>query len=98
MAERIPLAFLAGVISIAFPCVLPLVPGYLSAESGAEAARVGEGGAARRVVVASVPFALGFTVVFVVLGAGAAAVGGALPPDRPPEGAGPRPAPFGRPV
>src|SRR6186997_678286 len=76
MAERIPLAFLAGVVSIAFPCVLPLVPGYLSAVSGVEAARFAEGGVARRVVAASVPFALGFTVVFVVLGAGAAALGG----------------------
>src|SRR3954447_5990950 len=88
MAKRIPVAFLAGVISIAFPCVLPLVPGYLSAVSGVEAARLGEGGAARRVVVASVPFALGFTVVFVVLGAGAAAVGGALSNYRQAEVAG----------
>ena len=82
MAERIPLAFLAGVVSIAFPCVLPLVPGYLSAVSGIEAVRLEEGGVAKRVVIASLPFALGFTVVFVVLGAGAAAVGGALSHDR----------------
>src|SRR4029078_6957117 len=82
MAERLPLAFLAGVVSIAFPCVLPLVPGYLSAVSGIGAGRRGEGGVAKRVVVASLPFALGFTVVFVVLGAGAAAVGGALSADR----------------
>jgi cytochrome c-type biogenesis protein len=88
MAERIPLAFLAGVVSIAFPCVLPLVPGYLSAVSGVEAIRLEEGGVAKRVVVASLPFALGFTVVFVVLGAGAAAVGGALSHDRQAEVAG----------
>ena len=88
MAERIPLAFLAGVVSIAFPCVLPLVPGYLSAVSGIEAVRLEEGGVAKRVVVASLPFALGFTVVFVVLGAGAAAVGGALSHDRQSEVAG----------
>src|SRR4029078_5916905 len=81
MAERLPLAFLAGVVSIAFPCVLPLVPGYLSAVSGIGAGRRGEGGVAKRVVIASLPFALGFTVVFVVLGAGAAAVGGALSHD-----------------
>ncbi|HUK93895.1 MAG TPA: cytochrome c biogenesis protein CcdA [Gaiellaceae bacterium] len=76
MAERIPVAFLAGIVSIAFPCVLPLVPGYLSAISAVEVDRLGERGVARRVVAASVPFALGFTVVFVVLGASAAALGG----------------------
>ena len=76
MGERIAAAFAAGVVSIAFPCVLPLVPGYLSAISSVEVERLGERGAARRVVSASVPFALGFTVVFVVLGAGAAALGG----------------------
>ena len=88
MAERIPVAFLAGLVSIAFPCVLPLVPGYLSAVSAVEVERLGERGVARRIVVASVPFALGFTVVFVVLGAAAAAVGGVLDKDRQTEVAG----------
>jgi cytochrome c-type biogenesis protein len=88
MVERIPAAFLAGLVSIAFPCVLPLVPGYLSAVSGLEVARLGERGVARRIVVASVPFALGFTVVFVILGAGAAAIGGVLAKDRQTELAG----------
>jgi cytochrome c-type biogenesis protein len=54
------------------------VPGYLSTVSAVEADRLGERGVARRVVVASIPFVLGFTLVFVLLGAGAAAVGGAL--------------------
>jgi len=76
MAERVAAAFAAGLVSIAFPCVLPLVPGYLSAITAVEVDRLGERGVARRVVAASVPFALGFTVVFVVLGAGAAALGG----------------------
>jgi cytochrome c-type biogenesis protein len=52
------------------------VPGYLSAISAVEVERLGERGVARRIVSASVPFAIGFTVVFVVLGAGAAALGG----------------------
>ncbi len=78
MAERIPLAFLAGLVSVLSPCVLPLVPGYLSAVSAVEAGRLGERGVARRVTLATLPFILGFTVVFVVLGAGAAAVGSAL--------------------
>jgi cytochrome c-type biogenesis protein len=88
MAERIPVAFLAGLVSIAFPCVLPLVPGYLSAVSAVEVERLGERGVARRVVLASVPFALGFTVVFVVLGAAAAAIGGVLDNNRQTEVAG----------
>jgi len=71
---RIPAAFLAGLISVITPCVLPLVPGYLSAVSAVEAHRLGERGIARRVAVATLPFILGFTVVFVVLGAGAAAI------------------------
>jgi cytochrome c-type biogenesis protein len=88
MVERISVAFLAGLVSIAFPCVLPLVPGYLSAVSAVEVERLGERGVAKRVALASVPFALGFTVVFVVLGAGAAAIGGALNKDRQAEVAG----------
>jgi cytochrome c-type biogenesis protein len=71
---RIPAAFLAGLISVITPCVLPLVPGYLSAVSAVEAHRLGERGIARRVAVATLPFILGFTVVFVILGAGAAAI------------------------
>src|SRR5919204_3196022 len=74
MISQLPAAFLAGVVSIAFPCVLPLVPGYLSAVSAVEVDRLGERGVGRRVVAASVPFIAGFTVVFVVLGAGAAAI------------------------
>jgi cytochrome c-type biogenesis protein len=74
----IPVAFLAGLLSFLAPCVLPLVPGYLSAVSAVEAGRLGEPGAARRVVLASLPFLAGFTVVFVALGAGAGALGGVL--------------------
>ena len=78
MLERTLIAFLAGLVSVITPCVLPLVPGYLSAISAVEANRLGDRGVARRVVVASLPFVLGFTVVFVLLGAGAAAVGSVL--------------------
>ena len=88
MVERIPVAFLAGVVSIAFPCVLPLLPGYLSAVSAVEVERLGERGVARRVVVASIPFAFGFTVVFVLLGAAAAAIGGVLDKQQQTEVAG----------
>jgi cytochrome c-type biogenesis protein len=88
MLERVPVAFLAGFASIVFPCVLPLVPGYLSAVSAVDPTRLGERSAARRVVVASLPFILGFTVVFVVLGAGAAAIGSAVSPRQQREIAG----------
>jgi cytochrome c-type biogenesis protein len=78
MASQLTVAFLAGLLSVVTPCVLPLLPGYLSAVSNVEARRLGEPGVSRRVVLASVPFILGFTAVFVVLGAGAAALGGAV--------------------
>ena len=78
MAEKLPVAFLAGLFSVITPCVLPLVPGYLSAVSAVEVDRLGERGVGRRVVISSVPFVLGFTAVFVLLGAGAAAVGSAV--------------------
>ncbi len=88
MAGKLPLAFLFGLISVITPCVLPLVPGYLSAVSAVEASRLGERGVARRVVLASIPFILGFTIVFVALGAGAAAISGVLAPPRRSELAG----------
>ena len=81
MVEKLPVAFLAGLVSVITPCVLPLVPGYLSAVSAVEVERLGERGVGRRIVLASVPFILGFTVVFVALGAGAAAIGSAV--DKP---------------
>ena len=88
MIGKIPVAFLAGLFSIVAPCVLPLVPGYLSAISAVEASSLGRPGAARRVALSTLPFVLGFTLVFVVLGAGAAAIGGVLSPDRQNEVAG----------
>src|SRR5215218_11413630 len=77
MEAKIPLAFAAGLLSFITPCVLPLVPGYLSAVWGAQ---VGVGG--RRVVVASLPFIAGFTAVFVALGAAAGVAGGFLDDRR----------------
>jgi cytochrome c-type biogenesis protein len=79
---ELPVALLAGFLSFLAPCVLPLVPGYLSAVSAVEADRLGERGSARRVVLASIPFVLGFTAVFVLLGVGAQLVGGSLLRDQ----------------
>jgi len=78
----IPVAFLAGMVSFLAPCVLPLVPGYLSAVSAVDADKLGQPGSARRVVTASVPFVLGFTAFFVLLGVGAALVGGRVLADQ----------------
>ena len=78
MLGRVPVAFLAGFVSFLAPCVLPLVPGYLSTVSAVEAGRLGEHGVARRVVVASLPFLAGFTAIFVLLGAAAGALGSVL--------------------
>jgi cytochrome c-type biogenesis protein len=75
---RIPVAFLAGLVSFVAPCVLPLVPGYLSAVSAVEARRLGQPGTTRRVFLASLPFVAGFTVLFVALGAGAGLVGNSV--------------------
>jgi cytochrome c-type biogenesis protein len=71
------LAFTAGLLSFATPCVLPLVPGYLSAVSGTAL-----GSSGRHVVTASLPFIAGFTMLFVVLGAVAAATGGVFDENR----------------
>ena len=82
MAERVPIAFLAGLLSFLAPCVLPLVPGYLSAVSAVGAGDLGRPGVSRRVVLASLPFVAGFTAVFVALGALAGLGGGLLGGDR----------------
>ncbi len=76
------IAVVAGFVSFLAPCVLPLVPGYLSAISAVEANRLGEKGSARRVMLASIPFVLGFTLVFVLLGVGAQIVGAGLFDDQ----------------
>jgi len=73
--SAVAVAFGAGMLSFLAPCVLPLVPGYLATVSSIEADRLGEPGAARRVVLSSMPFVAGLIAVFVLLGAGAAALG-----------------------
>src|SRR5437016_5210143 len=70
-------AFLAGLVSFLSPCVLPLVPGYVSLISGAgvEELQSQEGKLLRKVMVNSIGFILGFSVVFVTLGAISTEVG-----------------------
>src|ERR1700677_2919623 len=64
-------AFLAGLVSFLSPCVLPLVPGYVSLISGVgvEQLKAQESQLLRKVMLNSVAFILGFSVVFVTLGA-----------------------------
>ncbi len=86
------LAFGGGIISFFSPCVAPLVPGYLSFVSGISVTQTAGPGlatgrrpaSALHMLVVSLIFVLGFTLVFVMLGAGAALFGGLLEAYRQP--------------
>ena len=66
----LPLAFLAGLLSFASPCVLPLIPVYLGYLGGLTASNSGQAGAkANNLFAHSLFFVLGFMLVFVLLGA-----------------------------
>ena len=72
----IVVALLAGLLSFLSPCVLPLVPSYLGFVTGMNAAEMAD---RRRVaMIQSTLFVLGFTTIFLLLGAGATAIGAAL--------------------
>lgn len=77
MTPTLPIAFLAGLLSFLSPCVLPLVPSYLAYVGGGN---VGNGAGARRgaVLGSSLFFVLGFSLIFVGLGASASLIGGLL--------------------
>ncbi|MDI6901474.1 MAG: cytochrome c biogenesis protein CcdA [Anaerosomatales bacterium] len=65
-------AFVGGVVSFLAPCVLPLIPGYLSFMTGMSVAELkGEEGATSRVMIPSLLFVLGFSLVFILVGAAA---------------------------
>jgi len=65
----IPVAILAGLVSFFSPCVLPLLPGYLSYATGLSGADLATGDVRRgRMLAGAVLFVLGFSVVFVGLG------------------------------
>lgn len=70
-------AFVAGLISFLSPCVLPLVPGYVSLISGAgiEQLKSTEGHLLRKVMLNSAAFIIGFSIVFITLGAISTEVG-----------------------
>ena len=70
-------AFLAGLVSFLSPCVLPLVPGYVSLISGVgvEELKSQESNLLRKMMVNSLSFIIGFSVVFITLGAISTEVG-----------------------
>src|SRR6185437_8438527 len=83
MQVSILAAFVAGLISFLSPCVLPLVPGYISMLSGIGVEQLKEGKAARGGLFASALwFIIGFSVVFIAFGASASAVGSFLVKNR----------------
>jgi cytochrome c-type biogenesis protein len=72
-------AFLAGLISFLSPCVLPLVPGYISMLSGIGVEQLRQGQQPKSGLFASaLAFVLGFSAVFIAFGASASTVGGFL--------------------
>src|ERR1039458_10571271 len=73
----IPIALAAGLVSFMSPCVLPLVPGYLSAVVGVAPADMQHAGT-RRVLVPSLLFIASFSSIFILLGLGATAIGSTL--------------------
>src|SRR5438876_1723955 len=78
----IGIAFLAGLASFLSPCVLPLVPGYISLMSGVSIDRLKEGGsegnARRAVILNSLAFNAGLSAIFLTLGATAGLLGSSI--------------------
>jgi cytochrome c-type biogenesis protein len=71
-------AFTAGIVSFLSPCVLPLVPGYISLISGVSRDEMAAGdnpAVLRKVLIHSIFFIIGFSIVFVALGASASTIG-----------------------
>lgn len=73
-------AFVAGILMFLAPCTLPIVPGYLAFIAGVPAGQAGA--SRRRIFINALAFVIGFSVVFIVLGSFAAAIGALLGPWR----------------
>lgn len=76
------IAFIAGVLSFLSPCILPLAPGYISFLSGVSLKDLQEGTEERKVIlkagITSIFFVMGFSIVFIALGASASFIGNML--------------------
>jgi cytochrome c-type biogenesis protein len=77
------LAFAAGIVSFVSPCCLPLVPGYLAAVSGVSPTEVGRGRLDRQVLSRSALFVATFSLIFILLGLSATALGSFLFDHKP---------------
>lgn len=77
------LAFAAGIVSFVSPCCLPLVPGYLAAVSGAAPRNPGRSRLDPRVLARSLMFVGTFSLIFILLGLSATAVGSFLFSNKP---------------
>src|SRR6185436_12907899 len=76
---KIGISFLAGILSFLSPCVLPLVPGYISLISGVSVDNLKQGVSSRRAVILnSLAFNAGLSVIFLLLGTTAGLVGSAI--------------------
>jgi cytochrome c-type biogenesis protein len=76
---RIAISFAAGILSFLSPCVLPLVPGYISLISGVSIDNLKDGVSSRRAVILnSLAFNAGLSVIFLLLGTTAGLVGAAI--------------------
>jgi cytochrome c-type biogenesis protein len=78
---RLSVAFLGGILSFLSPCVLPLVPSYLAAIAAPVGGTHGHVATTKRALMGAAAFVVGFTCAFVLLGAGAGVIAGALPFD-----------------
>ena len=74
-------ALAAGLVSFLSPCVLPLVPGYLSAVTGVSASELDDAGW-RRVLGPSLIFVASFSTIFILLGLGATGIGSFLQDNK----------------
>jgi cytochrome c-type biogenesis protein len=80
-SPTVPIAFVAGLVSFLSPCVLPLVPGYLSYMSGLGVGEEDDKRAVRTAVMA-LAFVAGFSAIFVALGATASLLGSFLADNK----------------
>lgn len=74
----IPLALAAGLVSFLSPCVLPIVPGYLSTVIGVTPNDLKDGVGVKRVLVPSLMFIASFSLIFILLGLSATVIGSTL--------------------
>ena len=74
MSVNLSIAFLAGLISFLSPCVLPLIPGYVSYISGTTLDKINDRGK-NFIIYKTIFFTLGFSFVFIALGSTASFIG-----------------------